>query len=131
MSLQKIQTLDSGVEINYHKITSLQFFETRPALVIVSTYLSKDAKDSGKASIDTKSFDMEGLDKSNLISSAYTKLKESKIVNGNLISEQVIEIVPEVLNEDGSVKTPSIINVITPAVYEQVETNFFADALDV
>lgn len=129
MSLQKEQTLPSGVSYNFHKITELQYKENS-ATVVLSSFLNQEAKESGKDVITKTIFTLPIADKTNILKSAYLALTASATTNGELITPAVTEEVPETTNEAGEI-VPAFTKEITPAVYEQIETNPFAGALEV
>ena len=129
MSLQKELTLSTGVSYNFHKITELQY-KNELATVTLSSYLNQEAKESRKDAITQTVFTLPIADKTNILRSAYLALTASSVINGNLLSPATTEEVAEITDENGLV-TPAYTKEITPAIYEQIETNPFAGALEV
>lgn len=128
MALIKTKVVSSGVSFDYHKIISIQFEEGAQALIKLASYLNKEARTTGKDAVEVSTFYVDIADKTNLIGSAYAALKTSnKIVN--VITPEKVEEIAEVKNEAGEVIQSAYQDII-PAVTEEVETNFFADALD-
>ena len=131
MSLQKVKTLPSGVLFDFHKITKCNFDDaTMSAEITVSSFLNEAAKIAKKTPVEETVKSVSIANKSNVIGSAYESLQAGEKVNGAIITEEIVTEIPAVLDEEGKEIESAKIN-ITPAVYEQVETNFFADAVTV
>jgi hypothetical protein len=128
MALIKTKTLSNGVSFDYHKIISIQYEDGLTSLVKIASFLNKEAREAKKEPIEITVVHLSTPDKTNLIGSAYASLKQSAKVLSAFSPERK-EIIPAILNEDGTIAVEEKVNII-PAVTEEVETNFFADALD-
>lgn len=111
MALNKAIELDTGVTLNYWRITRINEDFNGNVEVYLGGYISDVARLAGKQALEYRTFNFTARDLNR--ATAYELIKESKLET-KTITEAVM---------DGE-------TVITPAVTEEVETNVFADALD-
>lgn len=129
MALQKIKTLSNGVSFDYHKISALNFIDWESVMIKIDGYLNHEARLSGKTPIETSVVYVPFVDKTNVFGSAYVAICASnKKTTDKITTPEVTEEVAEAVNAEG-VTIPAFTKIITPAVYEEIETNFFTDSV--
>lgn len=139
MGLIKQKEVDtSGYTAEYWKIieTNINYVD-RVSHVTMGLYKDKQARQNGKNPVESASFDWLGdefpfdidiLDEegNNAVKIAYEKIKESK--KETVVISPAIPAIPAVYDEEGNIVTEEVPEV--PAVTEEREMNFFADAVD-
>jgi len=111
MALNKAIELDTGVTLNYWRVTRINEDFNGNVEVYLGGYISDVARLACKNALEYKIFNFTARSLSR--AGAYELIKESKLET-KTTSEAIM---------DGE-------TVITPAVIEEVETNIFADAVD-
>lgn len=62
MALQKTKQLDSGIEVTYHKVSSLQLEGVAICVVYVQSFKDQQARLDNKQAVEMKQFIFQGAD---------------------------------------------------------------------